>query len=191
MRKLIAGMQSSLDGKIGRPDGFADWVDAWSDHYEVMPRVDACVLGAGMYPGYEQYWTAIRHAPTGILPMTGKLATAAEVEYARFTERTPHYVLSSTLSSATWPSTRFLSSVAEVADLKQQPGRDIYLVGGAQLVATLLDAGLVDELELAVHPLLVGPGRALFEATRVRRELALRRVRELPGGIVGLSYALA
>ncbi|MES1177004.1 MAG: hypothetical protein ABUL62_21965 [Myxococcales bacterium] len=49
MRKLIAGMQSSLDGKVGGPDGFADWVEAWFDHYDIMPRVDACLLGAGMY----------------------------------------------------------------------------------------------------------------------------------------------
>jgi hypothetical protein len=90
MRKLIAGMQSSLDGKVGGPDGFADWVDAWSDHYEVMPRVDACLLGAGMYPGYEQYWTTIHSAPDRVIPMSGKLPTPAEVEYARFTARTPH-----------------------------------------------------------------------------------------------------
>jgi hypothetical protein len=52
MRKLIAGMQTSLDGKIEGPEGYADWVDAWPDHYNVMARVDACLLGGGMYPGY-------------------------------------------------------------------------------------------------------------------------------------------
>ena len=63
MRKLIAGMQTSIDGKIEGPDGYADWVEAWSDHYDVMDRVDACLLGAGMYPGYEAYWSAIQTAP--------------------------------------------------------------------------------------------------------------------------------
>jgi hypothetical protein len=76
MRKLIAGMQSPLDGKIEGPEGYADLVEAWSDNYEVMPRVDACLLGAGMYPGYEQYWTAIQNGPDKPLPQTGKFADA-------------------------------------------------------------------------------------------------------------------
>ena len=60
MRSLIAGMQMSLDGKIEGPEGYADWVDAWPDHYDIIGRVDACLLGGGMYPGYEAYWSAIR-----------------------------------------------------------------------------------------------------------------------------------
>lgn len=188
MRKLVTGMQSSLDGKIGGSNGYADWVDAWSDHYDVIPRVDACLLGAGMYPGYESYWSAIQTAPEQPLPMTGKLPTPAEVEYARFAAQTSHYVLSSTLSSAAWKRTRFLRSLAEVAALKQQTGKDIYLIGGAQIVASLLDAGLVDELRLDVHPLIVGPGKSLFATTERRRQLELKTVRELPGGRVGLSY---
>jgi hypothetical protein len=60
MRKLIAGMQVSVDGKIEGAEGYADWVEAWSDNYDVTQRVDACLLGAGMYPGYEAYWTAVR-----------------------------------------------------------------------------------------------------------------------------------
>ena len=190
MRKLIAGMQSSLDGKVGGPDGYADWVDAWSDHYDVMPRVDACLLGTHMYPGYEAYWTAIHAAPDQLLPMTNKLPTPAEVEYARFTARTPHYVLSNTLTSSAWPQTKFIKSVAEVHALKEQSGKGIYLVGGAQIVASLLDAGLVDELVLDVYPLLVGPGLTLFEKTERRRELELRGVRQLPNGRVSLTYAV-
>ena len=190
MRKLIAGMQISLDGKVGGPDGYADWVEAWSDNYDVMPQVDACLLGAGMYPGYEQYWSAIQAGPDQPLAMTGKLPTPAEVEYGRFTARTPHYVLSSTLNTALWPQTRFIPSLDEVRTLKEQSGKDIYLVGGARTVTSLLDAGLVDELRLAIHPLIVGPGKALFEFTERRRGLELRDVRKLDAGRVSLSYAI-
>jgi dihydrofolate reductase len=190
MRKLIAGMQCSLDGKIGGADGYADWVAEWSDHYDVVARVDACLLGAHMYAGYEQYWSAIQGAPNEPLPMTGKLPTPEELEYGRFAARTAHYVLSSTLSSALWSQTRFLRTLDEVAALKQQPGKGIYLVGGAQIVATLLDAGLVDELRLTVHPLLAGPGKALFALSERRRELELRDVRQLEAGRVSLSYAI-
>src|SRR5918996_949940 len=78
--------------QIEGPEGYADWVDAWSDHYEVLPRVDAALLGGGMYPGYEAYWTAIRERPDEPIPMTaapsrwaGKMPTPGEVDYARFT----------------------------------------------------------------------------------------------------------
>jgi dihydrofolate reductase len=190
MRRLIAGMQGSLDGMIGGPDGYADWVEDWSDHYGITPRVDACLLGGHMYPGYEHYWSAIRDAPDQPLPMTGKLPTPAEVAYGRFTAQTPHYVLSRSLTAALWPETGFLRGLDEVRALKQQPGKDIYLVGGARTVATLLDAGLVDELTLTVHPLLVAQGKPLFAATERRRGLELKDVRRLEGGRVSLVYTM-
>ncbi len=190
MRKLIAGMRTTLDERVEGPDGFADWVEAWSDGYDVMPRVDACLLGAGMYPGYELYWTAVQNEPDKPLPMTGKVPTPGEVEYARFTAETPHYVLSSTLTSALWPKTSFLRGIDEVAALKQQPGKDIYLAGGARTTASLVDAGLVDELRLIVHPLIAGDGKALFADAQRRRELELQDVQRIEGGCVGLTYGI-
>ena len=190
MRKLIAGMQSSLDGKIEGPEGYADWVDAWSDNYDVLPRVDAALLGGGMYPGYEQYWTAIQERPDEPIPMTGKVPTPGEVEYARFTAQAPHYVLSSTLTSATWSNTSFLRGLDEVAALKRQPGKDIYLVGGARVLASLIDAGLVDELRLTVHPLIAGDGKSLFATTEGRRVLELREVQQPQDGLVSLIYGI-
>ncbi len=141
MRKLIAGMKISLDGKTADANGYADWVSAWSDDYDVMPQVDACVLGAGMYPGYEAYWTTIRNEPAKPLAMTGKTTTPAEIVWAHFAAETPHYVLSKALSAAAWPNTRFLRNVADVAALKRQEGKDIYLVGGGRTTAGLIDAG--------------------------------------------------
>jgi dihydrofolate reductase len=190
MRKLIAAMKMSVDGKIEGPEGYADWVAAWSDDYGLMPQVDACLLGAGMYPGYEWYWTAIQNEPDKPLPMTGKLPTPAEIEWARFAAQTPHYVLSSTLTSASWPNTSLVRGPEEIASLKQQPGKDIYLVGGARTTASLLDAGLVDELRLIVYPLIAGQGKPLFAATERRRGLELRKVQQLQGGRVSLIYGL-
>jgi dihydrofolate reductase len=190
MRKLIAGMQSSLDGKIEGREGYADWVEAWSDNYDVMPQVDACLLGANMYPGYETYWTAVQNAPDKPLPMTGKFPTPGEVEWAHFAAQTPHYVLSSTLTSALWPKTRFVRGLDDIAALKQQPGKDIYLVGGARTIASLIDAGLVDELRLTVHPLIAGEGKALFATAERRRGLELREVQKLRDGCVSLVYRI-
>jgi dihydrofolate reductase len=96
--------------------------------------------------------------------------------------RTPHYVLSSTLTSARWSNTSFLRGVEEIAALKRQPGKDIYLVGGARTTASLIDAGLVDELRLIVYPLIAGEGKALFATTERRCGIELRKVQQLPDG---------
>ncbi|RWQ39663.1 MAG: dihydrofolate reductase [Mesorhizobium sp.] len=190
MRKLITGMKISLDGKMEGPEGYADWVDAWSEEYGLMPQIDACLLGSAMYAGYERYWSAIQNEPDKPLPMTGKLPTPAELEWARFAEQTPHYVLSNTMTSALWPKTRFVRTFDDIAALKQQPGKDIYLMGGARITASLIDAGLVDELRLIVYPLLAGEGKALFATTQNRRGLELRKVGQLSDGRVSLVYGI-
>ncbi|MGH8615006.1 MAG: dihydrofolate reductase family protein [Gammaproteobacteria bacterium] len=191
MRKLIAGMKISVDGKIEGPEGYAEWVDAWSEEYGLTPLIDACVLGGRMYPGYEGYWTAIQNnEPDKPLPMTSKLPTPAEVEWARFATQTPHYVLSNTLTSALWPKTRFLRGLDEIAALKQQPGKGIYLMGGARITASLIDAGLVDELRLIVYPLIAGKGKALFATTERRQRLELRKIQQLPDGRVSMIYGI-
>lgn len=190
MRRLIAGMKISLDGKTEGPNGMADWVQAWSEDYGLTPQIDACVLGGGMYPGYEGYWTGIQNEPDKPAWITGSAPTPAEIEWARFAARTTHYVLSSTLTSALWPKTRFLRGLEEVAALKQQPGKDIYLVGGGRTTASLIDAGLVDELRLLVYPLIAGEGKALFATTERRRGLDLRKVQQLPDGRVSLIYGI-
>jgi dihydrofolate reductase len=92
------------------------------------------------------------------------------------------------LTSALWPTTSFVRGLDGVTALKQQPGRDIYLVGGARTTASLIDAGLVDELRLTVHPLIAGEGKALFATTERRRGLELRKVEQLEGGQVNLIY---
>jgi dihydrofolate reductase len=189
MRKLITAMKISVDGKMEGPET-ADWVKAWSDDYGLTPQIDACVLGAGMYPGYEQYWTAIQNEPEKPVWITGSAPTPAEIEWSRFAAHTPHFVLSRTLTSALWPNTSFVRGLEEIAALKQQPGKDIYLVGGARTVASFIDAGLVDELRLIIYPLIAGEGKALFATTERRRGLDLRKVQQLPDGRVSLIYAI-
>ena len=183
-------MKLSVDGKIEGPEGYADWVEAWSDDYSLMPHIDACVLGGGMYPGYEQYWTAIHDEPGKPLPMTGKLPTPAEIEWVRFAEQIPHYVLSSALTAARWPKTSFVRRLEGIAALKQQSGKDIYLVGGARTTASCIDAGLVDELRLIVYPLIAGGGKTLFATMTCRHGLQLQKVQQMQGGRVSLIYGV-
>lgn len=190
MRKLIAGMKISVDGKIEGPEGMADWVEAWSDDYGVMAQVDACLLGGDMYPGYERYWTAIQNEPGNPAWITGTAPTPAELDWAQFIKKTPHYVLSNSLASTLWPNTRFVRTLEDVAALKRLPGKDIYLVGGARTTASLIDAGLVDELRLIVYPLVAGDGKALFAATERRHGLELQKVEQLTNGRLSLIYGI-
>src|SRR5262249_15999846 len=133
---------------------------------------------------------AVQNAPDKPLPMTKRLPTPAEIEWARFSARTPHYVLSSTLKLALWPKTRFVRGLDEIAALKQQSGKNIYLVGGARALDSLIDAGLVDEVRLHVHPLIAGEGTALFATTKRRRDLELREVQQLQGRRLSLIYGV-
>jgi dihydrofolate reductase len=189
MRKIIAALIVSLDGFIEGPDGELDWVDTWEDSFDLLPHIDTCILGGGMYPGYEQYWGAILANPAGVLPVTGKLATEGEIAYARFAERTPHVVLSRTLHDVAWKNTRIVRDVEDIRRLKQQPGKDMHAVGGAALIGTLMNARLIDELRLVVQPIVLGGGKALFKDVRERHALDFLRATPLPSGQVRLHYS--
>lgn len=188
MRKMITAFKISIDGKSEGPQGFADWVDSWSDDYGLMEEIDARIVGGGMYPGYETYWTAIRDEPGKPLPMSGKLPTKAELEWSRFAAKTSHYVLSRTLTAAKWANTSFLRDLNAVADLKRQDGKAIYLMGGARVATSLIDSGLLDEIRLIVYPLISGQGKALFGTIAARHGLKLKENKLLGGGRLLLSY---
>lgn len=190
MRKVISAMQVSLDGFIEGPSGELDWIENWEDSYDLMAQVDTCVLGGGMYPGYEQYWTSILADPIALLPFTGKVATRGEIDYANFADRTPHVVLSKSLKQVDWKSARIERDVNSLLGLKQQPGKDIYVVGGAALVGSLINAGWIDELRLTVHPVVLGQGKALFNAVGQRQRLELIEAGTQKAGLVSLIYTM-
>ena len=190
MRKLITAMKISLDGKFEGPQGYADWVSAWSDDYGLTPEIDACVLGGRMYPGYEQYWTPIQNHPDQVHPLSGVVPTPAEVEWADFARRTPHAGCLSTLTSAGWPRTRFGRGLDELGTLKRDEGKDIYLMGGGAITAAAIDAGLVDEVRLIVYPLIAGEGKALFTSSAIRHLVELRKAEQLPDGRLLLVYGI-
>ena len=73
--------------------------------------------------------------------------------------------------------------------MKEQPGKDIYAVGGARLISSLLNRGIVDELRLDVHPIVLGGGKALFSGVKERRPLQLLEANPLGPGQVRLTYA--
>ena len=91
-RPFIAAIHVTLDGYSLGPDGQADWVDSWADALDLLPRVDAFVLGGGMFPGYEAFWAAIRDDPAAVGEWLGWDPCPREIEYARIAAETPHLV---------------------------------------------------------------------------------------------------
>lgn len=155
MRKIIAALQVSLDGFIEGPNGELDWVESWEDPFDLLSQIDTCILGGGMYPGYDQI------------------------------------VLSRTLDKVAWKTTRVFRDVEEIRMMKQQPGKDMHAVGGATLVSSLMNLGLIDELRLVVHPIALGGGKALFKDVKDRHALEFLRAEPLKSGQVRLTYTTA
>jgi dihydrofolate reductase len=191
-RKMIAALQISLDGFTqGSDQGGEEWVDCWADALALIPDVDAFVQGAGMFPGYAEYWAAIEANPDAVPPFQSRPPYEREVAYARLAAKTPHYVVSTKLDGVSWPAAaRIVRDLGELRALKELPGKNIYVVGGPTLVANLLNAGLLDELRLIVHPLILGGGKALFETVRERRSLQFIDAEKASGGRVILSYRI-
>jgi dihydrofolate reductase len=188
-RKMIAALQVSLDGFIQGPDGEKDWADSWASALQLIPDVDMFVLGGRMYPDYGAYWESIEANPDRVPPFQEQIPTKSEVAYARLAATTPHFVLSTTLTSVSWPPTaQVIRDVAELRTLKSQPGKNMYVVGGATLVATLLNENLIDELRLIIHPIVLGKGQGLFSSVTGRLSLELVQARANESGRVIVIY---
>jgi dihydrofolate reductase len=187
-RSLISAMQVTLDGYSS--EGDAAWVDAWADGLELLPPVDAFVLGGGMFPDYERFWAAILDDPSAASNMLGRDLYPREIAYARLAAETPHLVLSNTLTNPSWPTARIIHDINEIGTLRQQPGKAVYVVGGPRLVTSLINLGLLDELRLIVHPVVTGRGTAVFGGIAEPQALELVSAEPTTSGPVNLSYRL-
>ena len=190
-RTLIAAMQVTLDGRILGPEGEVDWVDSWADGLALLPPVDAFVLGGGMFPDYERFWAALLDDPTAASAMLGREPYPREFAYAQVAVETEHLVLSTTLTEATWPTARIVRDINEIRALRRQRGKAVYVVGGPRVVASLIDADLLDELRLIVHPVLSGAGETFAGSITRRHSLGLVAAEPMASGRVHLTYRLA
>ena len=183
-------MQVSLDGSAERPSGATDWIGTNPDTFdwEFFDRIDACVLGSGMYPEYEHYWRTINANPNKPSAVTGSIPTADEVRYAELANRTPHYVLTTSPGELDWSVARAIPDFDAVRRLREEPGGEIYVAGGPTTVAGLLDAELIDELRLNMHPVVLGDGVPLFGRVGREHRLQLTSATPLESGVVRLVY---
>lgn len=174
MRKIIESTLVSLDGVIGDPQAWAmDYFDeeARADAPERLLASDAMLMGRRTYEAFAQVWPA----------QTG--------DYADRINSMRKYVFSSTLERADWSnSTVIRGDVAdEAGKLKQQDGQDLVIYGHGLLGQTLLAHSLLDELQFAIHPVVVGGGKLLFREGE-KATLSLLAARTLGTGVVVLSY---
>jgi dihydrofolate reductase len=178
VRKVVAVELVSVDGVMGSPE---EWAFSYSnDEMEEvnaagMAASDAMLLGRVTYEGLAAFWP---NQPGGT-PL---------VDYINSVRK---HVVSRTLEEPLeWNnSTLIEGDVAEgVAELKEQPGKDITIIGSGALVRSLLKAGLLDELRLVVHPIVLGGGKRLFEEAGDRMPLELVGSRAFATGVLYLTY---
>jgi dihydrofolate reductase len=193
MRKLLVHEFSTLDGILqapGGPDedrdgGFAHggWTRSyWHDDIgatfgELMQDVDAFLLGRRTYVTHAQ---AFEPMPAGD-PFGDLMNTPAK------------YVVSRTLDKPIWRNTTIIRDdiVGAVRALKASAGKTIVTDGSSQLVHTLIENDLVDEIYLHVYPLALGSGKRVFPSTGIDRRFTLVSAKPYPTGVVGLRYARA
>jgi dihydrofolate reductase len=178
MRKIIAGLFISLDGVVEAPETwhfpyFNDEMGAAVDAQ--MAMTDAMLLGRVTYEGFASYWPNV---------------SAEEQPIAGYMNNTPKYVVSTTLASAEWSNSTLIKGnfVEAITKLKQQPGKHIGVTGSATLVQSLLQADLLDELRLLVHPVVVGRGQRLFKDGGDLKRLKLVESKTFSTGVLSLIY---
>ena len=179
MRKIVAGLFISLDGVVETAN---EWMGPWFNEElgqtigSLMGAQDAMLLGRVTYQEFAGHWPQ----------QAGEMADTMN--------GTAKYVVSGTLPSADWQNSTLIpaaSAFAEIAGLKQQPGKNIGMTGSGTLVGSLLREGLLDELHLFVFPLVVGSGKRLFAAPGDKLPLKLLDSATFQSGVVHLTYAKA
>lgn len=183
MRKLIVFNQVSLDGFFCDLNGDMSWAhknDAqWRAFVEDNARGGGeLVFGRITYELMAGYW------PT---PM----AMQNDPVVAERMNHLSKVVFSRTLEKATWNNTRLVKAgmAAEIRKMKAEKGPHLVIFGSGSLVSQLAEAGLIDEYQFVVNPIVLGKGRTMFAGLQARQNLKLIGTRVFGNGNVVLSYA--
>lgn len=177
MAKLIMWNLMTLDGFVEGPNRDISWhSDVWGEELEQL-SIEQLHAAGGLIFGRVTYQLMAHHWPNA----TGEIAD--------FMNASPKYVFSRTLMKSDWNNTRmFGADVPDtVARLKRESTKDIFLFGSADLAASLMPHGLIDEFRIAVNPVILGGGTPLFKQGE-RVKLKLLDSRPLSTGIVILRY---
>ena len=184
MGRIVVTEFVSLDGVMQDPGGDSDFKHAgWTFEIEQgeegadfkldeTRNSEALLLGRVTYQGFAKAWPSVPG------------------EFGDRFNNMPKYVVSSTLDKAEWKNSTVLKGdvVKEVSKLRQKPGGDIVVHGSAQLVQTLLEHDLVDELRLMIFPVILGSGKRLFGETSDKKSMRLTDSKTVGKGVTILIF---
>lgn len=187
MSKILAFVNLTLDGVMqapGRHDedmrgdfkygGWAAPYQAMASAGEAMANAGALLLGRRTYEDFYAVWPKRTGSP-----------------YSTYMDNVQKYVASRTLKNPLpWKNSTLLAGDAAetVAELKKMPGKDLVIMGSGELVQSLMEAKLIDEYVLLIHPLVLGTGRRLFPANGGHTPLKLISSKATDNGVVIASY---
>jgi dihydrofolate reductase len=182
MRRLIAFEQVSLDGFFVDAEGDMSWAHKrdpeWNAFAASNASGDAALLfGRVTYEMMASFW-----------PTPAAMETMPAV--AEGMNNMPKVVFSRTLEKASWKNTKLVKGdiVAEVRRMKKESGTGMAILGSGTIVSQLAQAGLIDEFQIVVNPIVLGKGRTLFEGVKEKLALKLIKTRAFGNGNVVLYY---
>ncbi|BFT72812.1 dihydrofolate reductase family protein [Paenibacillus sp. P36] len=177
-RKIILDLAVTLDGFIEGSKGEVDWcvMDAEMGFTQFLNQIDTILYGRKSYDLWGQYTPDSENEET-------------DHEIWDLVHSKEKYVFSRT-QSGTDHKAIFINDhiLEEVNKIKNKPGQDIWLYGGASLITTFIHLGLVDEFRLSVHPVILGEGKPLFTDINQRLNLKLITTKTFSSGVVQLIY---
>jgi dihydrofolate reductase len=188
MAKIIALGHISLDGYMADPNGKIDWIRMDEETNQLVKELyrDAAgtIYGRKTYELMDPFWPDVKKEP-------GKWPKWV-VDYADWVDEALKVVVTTTLKSIAWRNTRVIGDhvVEEIGRIKQEVKGDLLLLASAQLLSTLLAAGLVDEVVVTIWPVVLGAGRPYFAGLKDRVGMELREERKFSNGVVGLRYGV-
>jgi dihydrofolate reductase len=180
-RKLIVFIMVTLDGFFEGPNQDISWhnVDQEFNEFaiEQLQTIGGILFGRVTYQGMASYW------PTDA-------ALSDDPVVAGQMNSLPKIVFSNTLDRADWNNTTLIKGdiAQEVAKLKQQPGKDLFIFGSGNLAANLTRLGLIDEYRLIINPVALGQGTPMFQGIAEKLQLKLLKTRVFDSGNVLLYY---
>ena len=185
MRKLTVFTISSLDGFIADANGDMSWAHKEDEQWREFTRNNASGGGALIF-GRVTYEQMVQFWPTPQAMQWNPIV-------AERMNALPKYVFSTTMKEATWQNTTLFSGnlPEEIARLKSQDGAPLTILGSASIVSQCAQAGLVDEYQVVISPIILGSGLSLFKTVSEKRKLELLASRLFNNGNVVLTYKAA
>jgi dihydrofolate reductase len=188
MRKVISFVHLSLDGFAAGPNDELDWIsydpELQSYAHAMHDEMDAVIWGRRTYEGMASYWLTVPADPE---------SSPAELEHARWLGTVTKIVASRTLERVAWgDDTKTLlindDLPTAISALKQQPGKDMWLMGSTTLLGTFMQLDLIDEYRFTIQPVVMGQGKPLFTQVTRRFPLRLLSAQTFASGVAALHY---